>query len=44
MTYSLEHLNKLAERANGGSLRLDNLTSIPEGFNPTVGGRVLKDL
>ena len=40
MTYTLEQLNKMVEEANerGGSLYLDSLTSIPEGFNPTVGG------
>ena len=39
-TLTLEQLNKEVERANknGGSLDLSNLTSIPEGFNPTVGG------
>ena len=39
MTFSLKELNTRVERANavGGSLDLRNLTSIPEGFNPTVG-------
>ena len=38
--YGLEELNKMVDRANenGGSLCLSGLTSIPEGFNPTVGG------
>ena len=38
--YSLEKLCQMAERANeyGGSLHLSGLTSIPDGFNPTVGG------
>ncbi|MBE6598719.1 MAG: hypothetical protein E7638_04690 [Ruminococcaceae bacterium] len=37
---TLERLNKMADEANerGGSLDLRGLTSIPEGFNPTVGG------
>ena len=38
MTYKLEELNKMVEESNGGSLWLRGLTSIPEGFNPTVGG------
>ena len=40
MTYTLEKLNAMVEKANekGGSLYLRSLTSIPEGFNPTVGG------
>ena len=38
MTYTLEQLNKMVEDADGGSLLLNGLTSIPEGFNPTVGG------
>ena len=38
MTYTLEKLNRMVENSNGGSLWLDGLTSIPEGFNPTVGG------
>ena len=40
MTYTLEELNKMVEESNerGGSLYLCSLTSIPEGFNPTVGG------
>ena len=39
-TYTLEELNKMMDRANenGGWLDLSSLTSIPEGFNPTVGG------
>ena len=39
MSYTLEQLNKKVEEANerGGNLWLDGLTSIPEGFNPTVG-------
>ena len=38
--YTLEELNEMVDRANenGGSLYLSGLTSIPEGFNPTVGG------
>ena len=36
--YTLEELNRLVEASNGGSLYLSSLTSIPEGFNPTVGG------
>ena len=35
--YTAEELNEMIER-NGGSLDLSGLTSIPEGFNPTVGG------
>ena len=40
MKYTLEKLNKMVEKANknGDSLDLSSLTSIPEGFNPTVGG------
>lgn len=40
MKYTLEELNRKVEEVNkyGGSLWLDGLTSIPEGFNPTVGG------
>ena len=40
MTLSLKKLNREVEKANevGGSLYLSGLTSIPEGFNPTVGG------
>ena len=38
MTYTLKELNRMVENSNGGSLWLDGLTSIPEGFNPTVGG------
>ena len=40
MKYTLEELNRKVEQANerGGSLWLNGLTSIPEGFNPTVGG------
>lgn len=40
MKYTLEKLNKMVDEANerGGSLDLSSLTSIPEGFNPTVGG------
>ena len=38
MKYTLKQLNKMVEDSNGGSLGLDGLTSIPEGFNPTVGG------
>ena len=39
MNYTLEELNAKVEQANelGGSLDLSGLTSIPEGFNPTVG-------
>lgn len=38
--YTLKELNKMVEQANetGGSLDLRSLTSIPDGFNPTVGG------
>ena len=38
--YTLEELNAKVEHANdvGGYLDLRGLTSIPEGFNPTVGG------
>lgn len=40
MKYTLEKLNKMVDEANerGGYLDLSSLTSIPEGFNPTVGG------
>ena len=40
MKYSLKKLNKMVDEANktGGWLYLGGLTSIPEGFNPTVGG------
>lgn len=40
MKYTLDQLNKMVEEANenGGDLGLDGLTSIPEGFNPTVAG------
>ena len=40
MKYTLEELNRKVEEANeiGGTLGLNGLTSIPEGFNPTVGG------
>ena len=40
MTYTLEELNKMVDEANerGGYLDLSSLKSIPEGFNPTVGG------
>ena len=40
MKYTLKKLNKMVARANdnGGWLNLSGLTSIPEGFNPTVGG------
>ena len=39
MTMSLDKLNKMVEELpEGGSLYLRSLTSIPEGFNPTVGG------
>ena len=38
MKYTLEQLNKIVEDSDGGSLWLNGLTSIPEGFNPTVGG------
>ena len=40
MTLSLDELNARVKRANavGGGLYLNGLTSIPEGFNPTVGG------
>lgn len=38
MTLTLEELNRRVEAAGEhGSLYLSNLTSIPEGFNPTVG-------
>ena len=39
MKYTLKQLNEKVERANtvGGYLDLSGLTSIPEGFNPTVG-------
>ena len=40
MKYTLEKLNKMVEDADGGNLWLDGLTSIPEGFNPTVGGNL----
>ena len=45
MTYTLEELNQKVKDANeiGGSLWLDGLTSIPEGFNPTVGGDLWLD-
>ncbi len=38
--YTLDELNEMVKRANkkGGNLDLSGLTSIPEGFNPTVGG------
>ena len=37
--YTIEELNKIVgANKNGGWLDLSNLTSIPEGFNPTVGG------
>ena len=36
--YTLKELNELVERSEGGYLDLSSLTSIPEGFNPTVGG------
>ena len=38
MKFTLEELNERVERSNGGDLLLNGLTSIPEGFNPTVGG------
>ena len=39
MTYTLEELNKMVDDLpEGGWLDLRSLTSIPEGFNPTVGG------
>lgn len=39
MIYSLERLNRMVEELpEGGYLDLSSLTSIPEGFNPTVGG------
>lgn len=42
MKYTLKKLNEIVANANananGGSLYLNGLTSIPEGFNPTVGG------
>lgn len=40
MIYILDELNRMVDEANerGGSLYLSSLTSIPEGFNPTVGG------
>ena len=40
MTLTLEELNARVDHANevGGWLDLRSLTSIPEGFNPTVGG------
>ena len=39
MTMSLDKLNKMVEELpEGGYLDLRSLTSIPEGFNPTVGG------
>ena len=39
-TYTLDELNKMVEKANENNdiLFLDRLTSIPKGFNPTVGG------
>ena len=43
MKYTLDQLNKMVEESNGGSLWLDGLTSIPEGFNPTVGGNLWLD-
>lgn len=43
MKYTLEQLNKMVEDSNGGGLWLDGLTSIPEGFNPTVGGSLWLD-
>ena len=44
MKYTLKKLNKLVEESNGGSLYLSGLTSIPEGFNPTVGDLYLSGL
>ena len=40
MKYTLDELNKMVDEANenDGYLDLSGLTSIPEGFNPTVGG------
>lgn len=39
MTYTLEELNNMVENLPVGcGLYLGSLTSIPEGFNPTVGG------
>ena len=39
MTLTLEELNqRVAAAGEHGSLDLSSLTSIPEGFNPTVGG------
>jgi len=40
--YALKELNEMVDKANvcGGSLDLRGLTSIPEGFNPTVGGHL----
>ena len=45
MTMTLEELNAKVKAANdrGGDLWLDGLTSIPEGFNPTVGGNLWLD-
>ena len=45
MTYTLEQLNKMADEDNerGGDLWLNSLTSIPDGFNPTVGGSLWLD-
>ena len=39
-TMTLKELNKKVDEANenGGNLYLSGLTSIPDGFNPTVGG------
>lgn len=39
MTKTLKELNKLVDKENtsGGDLWLNSLTSIPEGFSPTVG-------
>lgn len=34
----LQKMKRLKTRTVGGSLILDNLTSIPKEFNPTVGG------
>ncbi len=39
-TMTLDELNRMVDEVSevGGSLYLNGLTSIPEGFNPTVGG------
>ena len=45
MEYTLEEFNEMVEEANedNSDLYLNGLTSIPEGFNPTVGGDLWLD-